>query len=178
METGADGARRDAEHLARVIEAVAEVVVQDEDRSLIRVEASEAALELIAMGQIDVQREAIRYFRHRQWIELDLDAHPPAVSARLAIAGVDQQAVEPCLETVWVTQRGEVRPGGDERLLGRVLGPPVVPKDQAGDDEEPADRLPGKLGEGVMIACPCSLDELRSIGPPRWAQPIWSRYSL
>ena len=140
METGTDGARRNAEDLRRVIEAEPEVVMHDEHRSLIDVEASEAALELIAIGQVDVQVARSRRFRHRERVDMDLDAPAPSAAACLAIARVDQQAMEPGLETVGIAQAGEAPPGGHECLLGRILGPPFVTKDQPGDDVEPADR--------------------------------------
>ncbi len=49
--------------------------------------------------------------------------------------------MEPRLEPVGIPQGGEVAPGGDERLLGGVLGPPVVTEDQAGRGVESADRV-------------------------------------
>ena len=55
MKTGTDRARRDAEDLRCIIEAEPEVVVHHEHRSLVDVEASEAALELIANGNVDVE---------------------------------------------------------------------------------------------------------------------------
>ena len=48
--------------------------------------------------------------------------------------------MEPGVEAVGIAQRREVAPGGDERLLGRVLGASVVTEDQAGSGVEPADR--------------------------------------
>ena len=55
MESGPDRARRDAQDLGRLVEGQAEVVVQHEDRPLIGVEAAEAALDLIAVGEIEAR---------------------------------------------------------------------------------------------------------------------------
>ena len=48
--------------------------MHDEHRPLIHVEASEATLELIANGHVDVQVACSRRFRHRERVDLDLDA--------------------------------------------------------------------------------------------------------
>ena len=73
MESGPDRARRDAQDLGRLVEAESEVVVEHEDRSLVGVEAAEAALELIAIGEA----EARVRFGGLQRPDVDLDAPPP-----------------------------------------------------------------------------------------------------
>jgi len=111
METRADGPGWDPEDLRRLVEAEPEVVVHDEDRALIEIEASEAALELIAPGDMGrkVHREVDpgrRCFRHRERIDVDLDAPSALVAARFAIAGVDQEPMEPGLEAIGIAQGG------------------------------------------------------------------------
>src|SRR5262245_25751746 len=101
MEPRAGGPRRDAEHPGRLIEREPDVVVQHQDRPLVDVEASEAALELIAVGEIESKPRVVPSlgFRRREGFDLDLEAPPPAAAACFAIARVDEQAMEPRLET-------------------------------------------------------------------------------
>ena len=68
--------------------------------------------------------------------------------------------MKPGLEAVGISQAGEPLPGGDERLLGGVLGPPVIPQDQPRDDVEPADRDARELTERAVVACDRLLDEI------------------
>ena len=68
--------------------------------------------------------------------------------------------MQPGVEAVGIAERGEVAPGGDERLLGGVLGPMVVPQDQTGDGIEPADRGARQLRERPVIACHRPFDQV------------------
>ena len=108
--------------------------------SLIDVEASEAALELITIGEIVGRIDHSRRFRHREQIEVDLHAPPPSTAARFAIARVDQQAMEPRLEAIGVTQAGQASQGGHEGFLSGVLGSAVISQDESGHNVEPIDR--------------------------------------
>ena len=125
--------------------------MQDEHRSLIDVEASEAAFEFIAIGEIDARIENPRRLRHRERLEPNLGAPPAAVPARFAIARMDEQPVEPGLEAIGIAQAVEASPGGHEGLLRSVLGSAVVAEDQSGGDVEPADRDARQLTERVVI---------------------------
>ena len=109
-----------------------------EHRPLIDVEASEATLELIAVGEVDCETLvwARRGFRHRERIDLDLQRSPAVAATRFAIARVDQQSVEPRLEAIGIAQAGETLPGRYQGFLGRVLSPSFVTKDQPSDDEQ------------------------------------------
>ena len=110
--------------------------MKDQHRPLIGVKAAEAALELIAIGDIDRGIES----RDSCLPDLELDRPSPSSAPRFAIAGTDEEPVEPGLETIGVTQGREIAPGRDERVLGGVLGLLVVPEDQASGSVEPADR--------------------------------------
>ena len=68
--------------------------------------------------------------------ELDLVA-PAAPASTLVGAGVDEQAMEPCVESFGVAQGREVAPGADERFLHGVLGGVRVVEDEAGRPVEP-----------------------------------------
>ena len=61
--------------------------MQDEDRSLVHVEAAEPALDLVAIGQVE-RGVGLRCLED---VELELDDPAPADLARLAMGGVDRQ---------------------------------------------------------------------------------------
>ena len=109
-----------------------------------------------------------------------MDLHRPSALALacLAMAGVDQQAVQPGVEPVRVTKSPDVPPGGDERLLCGILGGGVVAQDQPGHDEEPAGRDARQLCERVVIARHRPLHEIPSHRASGCAWPGWPRYGL
>src|SRR6185295_3028385 len=92
--------------------------------------------------------------------QLDLE-RVAAVLPRLVHAGVDEEAVEPGVESFGVAERWQVAPGAHEGLLGRVLAPFRVAQDEAGDCIEAGDRGSCQGGEGVMIALPRLFHELQ-----------------
>ena len=165
-----------AEDLRGVIERIAQVVVQDDHRSLVGIEPSEDALELVPIGSTSRFKSGCGASGSQ--LDVDLDGPPPSAAARLAIARVDKQPVEPGLETVGVAQAVDVAPGGHEGLLGRVLCRGLVTQDQPGDDEKPADRDARQLCERVVIACHRPLHEIPMHRASRCARPGWSRYNL
>ena len=118
MQPGTDGPRRHAERLRDLVERQADIVMKHEHGPLIHVEAAEAALELIAIEQAEVRVGFGRIERG------DVDLHRPSALALagLAMAGVDQQAVQPGVEAIRIAEPPDVAPGGDERLLGSILG--------------------------------------------------------
>jgi hypothetical protein len=84
--------------------------------------------------------------------------------------------MEPGLEAIGIAQSGETAPGGQQGLLGRILGACVVAEDQPGDDIEPADRDASQLTERVVIARHRPLHEIPLHPGLHWARPGWSRY--
>ena len=68
--------------------------------------------------------------------------------------------MEPGIPRVRVSQRAHVLPGGDERVLHRVLGAVRVTQDERGHGIQAIDRRVHQAGEGVLIATDRSLDEL------------------
>ncbi len=135
--------------------------MQDEDDPLVGVEPPEAALELVAIGELD-DGIGRRRFRRREVdvgdVHLDGPAMPPA--ADLPVAGANEEPVKPGVEAVGITQRRQVAPGGGERLLGRVLGASVVTEDQPGAGVESADRDARQLRERVVIDRHSPLDQV------------------
>ena len=109
---------------------------------------SEAVLELFAIsdggGQI-LGRLADR----REHPDLGV---PAALRPRLAVAGVDDEPVEPGVEARGVAQLWQIAPGAKQGLLRGVLGAMVVSKDAVGEAVATVDRGRGERREGVAIA--------------------------
>ena len=133
----------------------AEVVVEDEDRALLRRQAPEAALERIALddGDVvvslgrDVEREDANVVRHA------------ATPSGLPIAGVDEEAVQPGVEALDVSKRRAAPPGEDERLLDGVLREPEIAQDPVRDREESITSPTCQAGERLFVSGSRSLDE-------------------
>jgi hypothetical protein len=122
--------------IADLVERQADIVVEHENGPLVHVQAAEAALQLVTVEQAEVGIGLGNLERG----DVDLHRTPAPALACLAMAGVDQQPVQPGVETIRIAEPADVPPGGDERLLDSVLGEGVVTQDQSGDDEEPAGR--------------------------------------
>ena len=132
-----------------------EIVVKDDQCPRLRLEAAEAAFELVAVvgdGHAVVERRRI------DGSQLDIDAMPPE-PARLIDTGADKQPMEPGIKSVGAAQCGQVTPGSDERLLDGVLGLVGVAQNESGGGIQPEERGACQRGEGVMIAPSRSLHE-------------------
>jgi hypothetical protein len=157
-------------HCSRgVRERKAQVVVEHDDGSLLRLEPAHAALDLFPVGG---RRLSVH---HRDWKELgklDLEASPLG-KALLVPTGIQEEPVEPSVEAINVAKSGQVPPAPDERLLDGVLCSIGISKDETGRGIQPADRGACQHGEGVMIAFPGSLHEF-----PLHASPSASARSM
>jgi hypothetical protein len=92
------------------------VVVEDDDRPLLGLEPSERPIELVPVSD----RAGVIADRS---IELQR-AHllgPAALLSTQVRAGVHDEAIEPGVEPIGITQRGKLLPRANERLLHRVL---------------------------------------------------------
>ena len=105
--------------------------------------------------------------------DLDLDG-PPSATAGLVEAGVHEQAVEPRIEPLGITQPGQVTPGSHQGVLDRIARELAVPEDEARGRVEPGGRRGREHGEGVVIASPRPLHELPPVHRPLvLARPPW-----
>src|SRR6185503_892561 len=121
----------------------------------IGVERAEYVLDEIAT------RDDARSIRDRRVVdrrELDLDGTSTTTPREIEI-GVDGESMKPAVERVGVAKPRHVPPGSDQPILDRIACELRVPEDEAGRPVQPHDGPTGKLGEGVMIALPRSLDE-------------------
>lgn len=125
MEARSSGPGGDAEQVGDLDEGQPEVVVQDEDRPLVDRDAPEGALQLVAVGD---SRTLVR--GRRPGRRQDPDARRPMTRAlRLVVAGVDQDPMDPGLETVRIAKVRETAPGQDEGVLQSVLRQAGVAQD-------------------------------------------------
>ena len=152
-----------------------QVVMQDDHGAMLRLESAEAILELVPIRQRGL------VVRHRVGKDLwhgDLDA-PTLDMAELIATRVEEQPVQPGIETIDVTQRGQVPPAPDERLLDGILCSIGIPEDESRSGIKPADRRASEHGEGVMIALLRSSHEIPLHGSPQLRErPGWSRLSI
>jgi len=156
MESRAGGTRRDLENLGDLDERQAEVVVQDEDRPLFDRELPERAFQLVAIGEGGAAIRS-RWPSHRQ----DPDVGSPvAGSLRFVVTGVDEDPMDPCLETVRIPKLRKPAPGEDEGVLQRILGEPWVTQDPLGDRIEAVADLVHQDGECFSISPAGLLDEV------------------
>jgi hypothetical protein len=91
-----------------------------------------------------------------------VDLHDLAMldASCLPIAGVDEQSMEPGVEAIGVTDGADVEPGGHERLLDGIGCAVVAAKDQPRGPVQPIEGTRGERREGVVVAVPCSKDEV------------------
>ena len=148
MESGLDGPDRDTECGRDLGQRQVEVEVQDDDEALILVEPPEPASDLVTGDRGD------RVVGLRWQVdlgELDLD-DPTPVPPQLVVAGTDEQAVEPRLESIGVAEPWQIPPGADEGFLDGVLRPLGIADDEPGGRVHAPDRGACERFEGVMIA--------------------------
>jgi hypothetical protein len=73
---------------------------------------------------------------------------------------MDEQPMEPGIESIGVADRANVQPGGQERLLDGIGRPVVAAQDQPRCSMQLIERIRGERREGVVIAVPGAKDEV------------------
>ena len=132
------------------------VEVKDEYSSLLDGKPLEATLDLIAV--LDIRGGVV----DRGWKPRDrvIEALPPALTPAFAVTGSNEDAMEPAVPRLRVTQTAHVPPGEDERVLDRVLGAIRVAEDEGRDGVEAIGRRLCQGRERGVITGPCPLDQL------------------
>ena len=116
---GISPSRRERRRCRRSRPAEARVVVQDEDRAMLRRQPPEGAIEGVPVVDRDHRIGSARSVDRQ-----DPDAGAPApVPAQLLVTGIDEQPMEPWTEAFRVAQPREFAPGDEECLLDGVLCP-------------------------------------------------------
>jgi hypothetical protein len=133
-----------------------QVVMEHDDRALLRRQTAEGALEGVTV------RDGVRRVGIGGRFETN-DPDPGGESPRRSsfrVARMNDEPVEPGVEASGVAERGQVAPGADERLLGRVLGAVVIAQNPVGKGVAAVDGRRREGREGVKIPALRPLDEL------------------
>jgi hypothetical protein len=129
--------------------------VEDEHGALVDGQSTKAPFKLVLVGDVAGVIAVGGRFGGS-----DGDFHgAPALTSSDVMAGVDDQSMEPGIETIGVAQTAKVPPGSKVSVLDRVARELWVPEDEAGDGLQPRDGPVDEDGEGVMIAPACPFDE-------------------
>jgi len=130
-------------------------VVDDEHGALLRSQLSEAAFELIGGC-----RRALRVRAPLRLERFDLDLPDPMASlpARLRVAGVDDQPMEPRVEPVRISDRMDMEPRADQGVLDSVGGEVVGAKDQSRRPVQSLETVGDQNLESVSVASPGAKD--------------------
>ena len=83
--------------------------------------------------------------------EVDLDRWLPPTAAQPVATGVDQDAGEPRLEAVGIVERPGSPPGGDDRVVGRVLGLDRISQEDSGEEVRPVQLAVGEPSKGCSL---------------------------
>jgi hypothetical protein len=135
VESRSGGAFRDAQDAGDVGEWQPDVVMKDDDHSVVGAQALEASLQLIAIGD--------RY----GWIgngvavngqESNEDTQPLHV-ATLAVARTNNQPIRPRLPPIRVAKHRQIAPRLQERLLRGIPRGVWIAKDSKGNAVQPID---------------------------------------
>ena len=126
MQTGLDRPERCADPGGNLVEREVRPVVKNDDHALVWIERSQPAEQGIPLGD---GAEWVRWHgRIDARIERD-EADRPAATKPVA-AAVHENAVEPRLEALDVSNRAHRAPRSQQRVLDRVLGFESIPQDQ------------------------------------------------
>ena len=143
------------------MEGKPQVVVEDHDDPVFRLQSTEAALELFAVGESGTAVGLCRFGMDNA----DVGLEPPSM-ASLVGACIDEQAMQPRIEAVRVADLVQVSPRVGQGGLDSVLGIVGIAQDQASDRVEPIDSGRGKDLECLVVPVPCRLDECSLHRPP------------
>jgi peptide-methionine (R)-S-oxide reductase len=88
---------------------------------------------------------------------------PAARAARFRVAGMNDETMQPGVETLGLAQRRQVAPGAEQRLLRRVLGTVAVAQDPHGEGKAAVDVLRRQLGERGTITVRGPVDEIELV---------------
>ena len=127
---------------------VSEVMAQDEDSALLRLQPAERAIHDVAIDHAS-ELVAARVVIDVKDLELGV---PASVTACVLDAHVREHALEPVVEPVRIAEARQVTPGDHQRVLQGILGPVDVPKDPTSDREQAVDARANQVHEGDPIA--------------------------
>jgi hypothetical protein len=152
-----EGPDRDPEDARGLGIRQAQEVMDDEGGALLRRQPPERPLELVSRRQVVLEISRTRGVGSSHG---DFHDHAATGPLRQSVAGVDEQAVEPRVEPLRVTDGSDVQPGREKRVLDRIGRVVVAAEDQPGGAMEAVGGGSSKGREGIMIAAPGADDEV------------------
>ena len=136
--------------------------MQHDERSVLGLEVAERPLDEVAIREVS-GRIGCRRAVPGQQVRGERPA-PPA--AEFIKRRMHEEAMQPGIESIRITQARQIAPGSDERVLDGVLSEIPIPQDEARRHVEAGRRRGGQHREGVMIATSRPFDELPSFHSP------------
>jgi adenylate cyclase len=169
VESRSGRPRGDLEEFDVLHEGQPEVVMQDEHRPLFDGEPAECPLHFVAVGEGRAPVRG-RWPSHGQHPDL---RRPVARPLRLVVAGMDEDSMDPRLETVGIPQLGYPTPGQDEGVVQRVLGKTAIAQDPLRHREQRVTDLVHQDCERLAIARSSPLDEVSIHLDPSETSRAW-----
>jgi hypothetical protein len=127
----------------------------DQHRPVLDGKSEEGPLDLVAIAD---PGDVVLGIRSIDRVDRHLQGTPPG-AADVVGAGVDEESMQPSVESIAVAQTAQVAPGPDERVLDGILrGIPIA-------QDPPRDRVQAvvcgghEVIKGLVIAPLCALDE-------------------
>jgi len=156
MKPGPRGPDGNPEGRRDLRQRIPKVVMEHDDRALLRRQAAEGAIECVTVRD-GVRRVGIggRFETN----DLDPGCESPRRSS-FRVTRMNDEPVEPGIEASGVAERGQVAPSADERLLGRILGAVVIAQNPVGQGVAAVDGRRREGREGVAIPALRPLDDL------------------
>jgi hypothetical protein len=131
------------------------MMVQDEDRAMLRFQPQERAIEGVPVVDRD------------RWVGADRSVErqrpdtrcPSPMAPMLLVTGIHEQPMEPWREALRIAEPWELPPGEEECLLNGVLGAFDIAKDPVRDGVALVAVQVDERGEGDVIAIPSPFDQ-------------------
>src|SRR5438094_7809890 len=168
VEPGASRAGRYAERFRDLGRFQPQVVMHDENRPLLGWQPPESAFELVPVGH---RERVVRDSRSVDRQETDVRA-PGAHSAGLAVAGMNQEPLQPGVEEIRISEPPQPAPGDHQRLLNGILGSGDIPENSIRDGEEPVPARTSQDGKRLPVALLSLLHEVAIHLPGPSVRPI------
>ena len=156
VKSRAHSARRSAERVGDLGEAVARVVVEHEDRSFVGRQPPEATLQLVTLSDPE---QVVRRGRpvDRQHAKV---GRPATLARRMRDADIRDDTIDPPIEPIRIAEPTKVAPGDHQRVLESILGSVDVAEDAIREREEPVARGADQVDECRLVATLRRLDEI------------------
>ncbi len=130
--------------------------MEDEDRPLFWRKPLEATLEHVPVGHAE---ELIGYRRPVDRQDSKVRG-PVSLAHGLRDTDIDQETLQPRVETVRIAEAPQVTPGDHQRVLQGVLGPIDVAEDPLGDRKESVAPSADQVDIRLPIPVPCRLHKV------------------